>query len=276
MSKFASAFLVLVLSGTCFGENLLTLEDHKAFFRDVTYLRELLEYERSATNDVTRLQKLKEQALTKDEFETSAQFRQRQTKRDDALEFRIGEYRKNLGSALRSRQKLTDRNPYGPSMIPELVVKMRVTVGPYDADSQEFSKVTPEKTVLGKQKSGHFAIVSWKQDTPGGIMCAVPVARRIREASDKRHLIATIKLKNVRVKLSDEPVDLPTTVTEKVMEGALYFGLALLLEAIEPGSGQNLGARISDTKTVPAYTAQILSVGSAAFIGLADSSGPIQ
>ena len=263
--------LLLLLSCSIHAEEVTNLEQHKSFFAD----RLKLEANSVAADELSkrysRYQTATKEELVKGEFETTAQFKQRQADRVTGLD----QERKQLHDAavkgIAAAEELQAQIKKREEGLSTLTITLKVKMGPYDADKQIVASFTSEAHILGTYNE-RAAAVAPSVSMPV-FACTVDVARRLREASDKGELFCTVTLADPKLRLAQGPITLPATKGDKWGEALGKIGLAIIVNAIDPSKVDQVPTNISDSKTQQANAIEIKGCSSIQYLNFFNKSG---
>ena len=209
----------------------------------------------------------------KGEFETTAEYHERI--RTTKARIETGQRQAAADAATFGAKSLVVSNAIREKQagLDGLVTRLKVKMGPYDADNQKISLFTPEPYVFGSYNE-RTAIATAKEAMPA-YSCSADIARRLREASEKGELYCTVQFESPKLKLAHAPFALPATGGDKWGEALGKLGLVIIVNAFDPSRVNQVSTNISDTKTHDANTIQIEGYSSLQFLNFFNKSGTI-
>jgi len=269
--------LLTVIPGLLVAGDLTTLEQHRALFSALPNYESITA---DAKDNAKRAEWLQTPSTVnippKSEFETTAAYSSRlnaaRTEAENALQTSIAETQMKgvelnaklrvAAGALRKTQDELD----------DLTTWLKVKMEAYDADTQTVSSMTPDTFQFGIGDDKRSAVVSTKRALPS-FKCPVDTARQLRACSDKGELYCYIRFTRPKIKLSWETITLPTTTGEKVAEGVGWLAVAIIVNAVDRNSLQNIHPGITEAKKCGANLIQIEGWTAASYINFQDKSG---
>ena len=257
----------------CAAESVTTLEEHKTFFADRLKLEANAVAADQLSMRYSRYEASTKEELVKGEFETTAQFKQRQADRLASLDQERNDLHAAATKGIADGEELQTRIQKRERALSDLNITVKVKMGPYDADKQIVTSFTPETHILGTYSERAAAVVP--SVTMPRFACAVDVARRLREASDKGELYCTITLTDPKLRLVQGPLTLPATTGDKWGEALGKIGLAIIVNAIDPSKVDQVPTNISDSKTRQANSIEINGCSTIKYLNFLNKSGAI-